>query len=103
MTEVYCVIVPRLFSLILSKDQGLAGVAARTAYCSLDRDIAQRVGTIHMLKKYAARRSGRAEIAHPTPSISKADMEEFLDSLGASGNWELSPVEIRLLSFFEGV
>ena len=53
-----------------------------------------------MLKKNAARRWGRAEIAHPSSSISEADLEEFLDGLGASGNdWDLSPVEIRLFEF----
>lgn len=55
---------------------------------------------IHVFKKDAAKRSGKAEIAHPRPSISEAHLEDFLDSLGASGDdWDLSPVEIRLFEF----
>jgi hypothetical protein len=66
----------------------------------LDQDIVRCAGSIHIFKKDAAQRSGRAEITHPRPSISEAYLEEFLDGLGASGNdWDLSPVEIRLFEF----
>lgn len=85
------VVVPGLFYLQSSKGRGVAEVAARTAYCSMHRDISRYALIIIQFKKTFG--EDRAKIAHST--VSQTHLDEFINGLGGSEP-NLSPLEVRL-------
>ena len=89
------VIVSNLFYSYLSKEHGVAEVAAKKAYHSIDIAIAHYAIFIHGCKKAASR--ARANVAHPP--VSQTDLDNFLDDQLGGNREDLSPLQVKLFDF----